>query len=112
MVAAGDEELIDSVSSLVAVGAFDEIRSLRHDVCNQCRRGGPQAEPSAVLSALEQRPAPAWRAGRRLRRSCAVGLSDDVSLQVNGERRPARKTYAPQGGRRRRGRALAAKHAV
>ena len=82
MVAAGDEELVGSASSLVAVGAFDELRSLRCDVGHRSRRvlDAPQAEPGAVLGAVEQRPAPAWRGGRRLRRCYAVGLADVIGL--------------------------------
>jgi len=82
MVAAGDEELVGPASSLVAVGAFDELCALRHDVGHRSRRvlDAPQAEPGAVLGAVERRPAPALRSGRRLRRSCPVGLADVVGL--------------------------------
>ena len=82
VMSAGDEELVGSASRLFAIGALGELRIFRHDVGNRSRRvlDAPQAQPGAVLGAVEQWPVPAWGAGRRLRWRCAIGLADVVGL--------------------------------
>ena len=113
LIAAGDEELVGSASRRVAVGAFDELCALRHDVGHRSRRALDALAGRARCRPWRGRTTGgAGRAGRRrpARAARSVSSTSLAFRSMVGGVGLGRRMRPGLAMRRRR--ALAAKHAL